>query len=212
VASELGPDERDRTSEPRPGSRALVVGWVRARRTVVGRVAVIGVAAVVVLGAASWFAPRSLTPAPSHGSTPLVVDLPQRSYAATSSSDGRSPAASPSPLGPNEPWGGLAWSGRVAADLPWGHVPAQLIGWNGRYVGLDFAGPDNTGEVVVASSTDLAKWTVLARGAGGPFPHGLSGGSVALVAGPAGLVAIGPYGVCVSPCTAEVWTSADGAT
>jgi hypothetical protein len=100
----------------------------------------------------------------------------------------------------------------VAADLPWGHVPAQLIGWNGRYVGLDFAGPDNTGDVVVASSTDLAKWTVLARGAGGPFPHGLSGGSVALVAGPAGLVAIGPFGVCVSPCTAEVWTWADGAT
>jgi hypothetical protein len=95
--------------------------------------------------------------------------------------------------------------------LPWGHVPDQLVGWNGRYVGLDIVGTDHSGGVVVANSTDLAHWTTLASGAGAPFPGGLDGGRVALLVGPAGLVAIGPYDVCDSQCpAAQVWSSVDG--
>jgi hypothetical protein len=208
MTKNLAPDGRDDGAEPGAGSQPLGLESVRSRATVAGRVAVVGVGVVMVLAAASWLAPRSPMPAASTSPTQLVVVMPQRSYGSPAASL-TAAAASPSPLGPNEPWGGLVWSGPVAGDLPWRHVPDQVVSWNGRYVGMDYVGTDNTGDVVVASSPDLATWTVLAGGAGSPFPTGLSGGSAALVVGPAGLVAIGPYGVCNAACATQIWTSAD---
>ncbi|MGD0861493.1 MAG: hypothetical protein ABSA21_01875 [Candidatus Limnocylindrales bacterium] len=174
-------------------------------------VAFVGVAVVAVLVLSSGVWRQKPGPAASVRSSPTATE---RSVPAASALPSPSPMPTPTPPAADEPWGGLVWSEPVEAVTPWGQPPDQLVSWHGLYVGLGVVATwpaSVTGEVVVASSTDLVHWTVLARGADAPFPGGPVGN---LLVGPAGLVAIGPtHGsttTCADPC--PVWTSPDGST
>ncbi len=131
-----------------------------------------------------------------------------------------SPDATATPPAIGSEWGGLTWSSAVAAELPWGHVPGLMVEWHGRQIAVDTVGAlgTTTGDLLVASSTDLAHWTTLASGKSAP----LAGYQLTkLVAGPTQLVAFGfnaGYGCVGDPlissaqCLAGISTSPDGAS
>ena len=223
----------DRPSDSSNDSTALEPVRVPRSGGVPVAIACFLLVAVLIVAAGMWGAGRpaatSMKPlaqgsgapsaAPSAGASPSPSPRPTASpHPSPSPSPSPSPVVLPSPLPVGAPWDGLVWGTPVAANLPWHQVPGQLISWKGGYVGLGTV--DGAGEVVVASSSDLAHWTVLARGAQAPLQTGLTGdamensaGFVKLLAVSGGLVAIGAYGSCAASCPlAEVWTSADGVT
>lgn len=188
-----------RWRRPQPSRRylRLVGGSALAPAVITGMV--VAIAGCSVLGSTFPGSPSAFETAVTHSQAPTAVWSPSLSEW-------------PRPLAAGQSWGGLVWDQPVVAELPWAGVPDQLISWKGRYVGLDVGGKNNAGGVVVAGSADLVHWTTLASGAGSPFQDGLSGGQASLLVGPAGLVAIGPYGACDGQCpTAQVWSSVDGA-
>jgi hypothetical protein len=171
----------------------------------------------VTTGLALLAATAALVSACGPGSAPTASASASPGARPTTSPTTASPAvARPTPPGPDQPWGGLVWLDPVSADVPWGHLPKSLIPWQGQFVALDRAGDDGSGEMVLAASRDLIEWTVLARDTAAPFR---GAGPGVLLAGPAGLVALGPGDLSSPPCPPygsaceagwEVWTSADG--
>jgi hypothetical protein len=118
---------------------------------------------------------------------------------------------------PGANWIGLGWSDPIAVNLPWRYPPQVLVEWQGWFIGIGDPGLDSPGPLV-ASSTDLVKWTPLASGASAPSVGSLD---LQVAAGPSQIVifamAPGPMlcGGCVctngpSGVVDEIWTSPDG--